>query len=716
MHIVGKLLLTAFSTTMSCFSFESREDFGVTADYSSEPMQDMFIFETSHNLEQLESLILASEKSESYAPDDINEIFRIMHTIKGSSAMMLFNNISVLAHSLEDLFYFIREQNPAGYDCSTLSDIVLEGVDFTKTELEKVKRGDPVDGDPGSLIEKCRAYLEKLQKTTQACKKEHAPKPDIKQQYYIGPGKSDEASAKNCYKAVIWFEDGCEMENIRAYSVIHSLKEFAQDIVFTPPDILENDDSKTVIRESGFTVYIRTEKSYEEMHDFFMGTIFLKDLELTVVDSGDIFKQTDIGAESPKASPKARQEGGGKVKDSSEQSSGQQSMISVNVKKLDRLMDLVGELVISEAMVTQNPELKGLVLEDFQRASGQLHKITEEIQDMVMAIRMVPLSTTFYKMNRVVRDMSKKLGRNTKLQIIGEETEVDKNIIEHISDPIMHLVRNAIDHGIEEPCERMRQGKPGTGTITLEAKNAGSDVLIIVRDDGRGLNKEAIIKKAMDNGLLNRPANDMTDREIYNLIFLPGFSTREDVSEFSGRGVGMDVVISNIESIGGSVSVESKEGAGTSVILKIPLTVAIIDGMIMRVGRSSFTMPTTSIRESFRPSQKDIITDPDNREMIMVRGNCYPILRLHRFYGIPDHLENFTEGIFIMVEHDGKTLCIFADELIGQQQVVVKSLPDYIRKRKRKIKGIAGCTLLGDGSISLILDAADMIESAKVYS
>jgi two-component system chemotaxis sensor kinase CheA len=386
----------------------------------------------------------------------------------------------------------------------------------------------------------------------------------------------------------------------------------------------------------------------------------------------------------------------------------QQSIISVSVAKLDRLLDLVGEMVIAEAMVIQNPDLFGLELDNFDKAARQLNKITNEMQDTVMSIRMVPLSTTFHKMHRIVRDMCRKLMKDVKLEIIGEETEVDKNIIEHISDPLMHLVRNAVDHGLETTSERLTAEKPGTGTITLEAKNVGSDVLIIIRDDGRGLDKNKIIHKAKEQGLLNKSAEEMTDKEIFNLILLPGFSTKDSVTEFSGRGVGMDVVTKNIELVGGTISVDSVYGKGTVITMKIPLTLAIIDGMNIRVGKSCYTIPIISIKESFRPKEKDIITDPDGNEMIMVRGQCIKVLRLHELYNVKTDITNLTKGIIIMAEQDEKNVCILADELIGQQQVVVKTLPKYIQSIKR-IRGLSGCTLLGDGSISLILDISGFI-------
>jgi len=383
-------------------------------------------------------------------------------------------------------------------------------------------------------------------------------------------------------------------------------------------------------------------------------------------------------------------------------------MISVNVSKLDRLMDLVGEMVISEALVTQNPDLDGMELDNFQKAARQHHKIICEVQDMVMSIRMVPLAATFHKMHRLVRDMNKHLNKETELVLLGEDTEVDKNIIEHISDPLMHLVRNSIDHGIEAYEEREVKGKDRKGKVIIEAKNSGSDVLIQIKDDGRGLSKTKILTKAREHGLINKAESELTDREIFNMILLPGFSTKDSVSEYSGRGVGMDVVTKNIEAIGGTVTIDSTEGNGTCISLKLPLTLAIIDGMNIRVGESRYTIPITTIKESFQPDPGNIITDPDGNEMIMVRGNCYHIKRLHRLYDVKTEITEFAGGILIMVELEGRTCCLFADELLGQQQVVVKTLPDYI-KNIRKIQGISGCTLLGDGKISLILDIAALI-------
>ena len=684
--------------------------------FTNEPMLDMYIFETSQLIGQLEQSILSSEKEDSFTPAAINEIFRIMHTVKGSSAIMMFHNISTLAHTMEDVFYFLREEKPQKVDCSSLSDFVLDGVDFIKVEVEKIKNGDEPDGDASVLIENLNFFLSNLKKENNiddSAGKEKSVHGKPKQ-YYISQEKVTAAEYKYKFKARVCFEEDCEMENIRAYTILHNLKDYTEEFYSVPEDVIDGEDSMEIIRRDGFFVYFKANHTYEQMDQFFQQTIFLKSLELTPLETEEEYEEYKAEKQNTLKDNfmKTAFAGNGKAyageADKAVHSSPVQNIISVSVAKLDKLMDLVGEMVIAEAMVTQNPDLQGLVLDNFQKAAGQLNKITSELQDTVMAIRMVPLAPTFQKMHRIVRDMCRQLNKEVNLKIMGEETEVDKNIIEHISDPLMHLVRNSLDHGIEPAEERAKAGKDRAGTVILEAKNSGNDVLIVVQDDGKGLDREKILKKARENDLLYKKEEDMTEQEIFNMILAPGFSTKESVSEFSGRGVGMDVVNRNIETIGGTLSVSSVPGKGTTIILAIPLTLAIIDGMNVRVGQSCYTIPTISIKESLRPDERDIVIDPEGNEMLMIRGQCFPILRLHEKYSVKTEITEFGEGIMIVVEQDGRTVCIFADELMGQQQVVVKSLPIYIQKM-RKIKGIAGCTLLGDGSISLILDIAGFV-------
>lgn len=705
-------------------------------EYKSEPLLEMFIFETSQLLEQFEQVIINSEKLECYEPEAINEIFRIMHTIKGSSAMMHYDNISILAHSVEDLFYFLRKEKSLNVYCTNLSDIVLECVDFIKTELQKIENGKNPDKDASPLADKNKDFLEKLKATCsnniiEPKIKEPAESDKIQNSNpheieLHAPGSTFSASGNMNYKAVIYFTEGCEMENVRAYALIHNLKDIAEGISYIPAQITEDDNSIEIIRKEGFQIWFKTDHTYEEMHNFFSQTIFLKELDLVELEDNYSPGKVGLLKDSEKGQNKANEEvpgnaageilklaaePGEKIRDDdSHFLSSHQSIISVNITKLDKLMDLVGELVISEAMVTQNHDLDGLTINNFQKAANQHRKIINELQDVAMSIRMVPLSSTFQKMNRIIRDMGKKLNKGVRLEIIGEETEVDKNIIEHISDPLMHLIRNAVDHGIESAGRRKAKGKNETGTVTLEAKNAGGDVLIIVKDDGQGLNKAKIIARARENGFINKPENELSDKEIYSYIFLPGFSTKDEATEFSGRGVGMDVVTKNINAVGGSVSVDSVPEEGTAITLKIPLTLAIMDGMTISVGRSKYTIPIISIRESFKVKEGEVFTDPEGNEMIMIRGGCYPIIRLHELYGVKTEVTSIPDGIVVMVENESRSSCIFADKLLGEQQVVVKALPDFIKNFK-KARGVAGCTLLGDGSISLILDIAGLVET-----
>lgn len=685
---------------------------------SREPMLDMFIFETLQLIEQLEQDILSCETSNQLENCSINEIFRIMHTIKGSAAMMMFDNIAGLAHSIEDLFYFVREEKPGGLDYSIICDIMLESTDFIKRIINKLENAEPADENADNLIEKIKEYLLVLTENNPAAASHNteprAAEANTTQQFYITAAKKPSNLSR--FRTVLFFEPGCAMENLRAFNIAHKLNELAEDIKYYPADIIENDDSIEQILTKGFEITFRTGRSCEELENFFFNTDLVQRVELNETEDAESelsppsAPEDQVILEDDDEEPPAS-----RTENSSDEglkaSGSRQSIISVNVDKLDQLMDLVGELVTSEAMVTLNPDLATLVnLESFHKAARQHRKIINELQDIVMSIRMVPLSLTFQKMRRLVRDMSKKLSKDVELEIIGEETEVDKNIIEHLSDPLMHLIRNAIDHGIESREDRLRSGKPETGKIRLEAKNEGGDVWISVKDDGAGLNRDKILQRVKEMGLITKPEADMTDREIFSHILLPGFSTRDEVSEFSGRGVGMDVVAQNIESVGGKVLVDSMAGKGTITTLKIPLTLAIIDGMGIKVGESIFIIPIKTIQECFRPREEELIHDPDGNEMIMVRGDCLPVLRLQQRYLIQNAVEKIEDGIIIIVENDTQHICLFADALLGEQQVVVKALPRYLKK----IGGISGCTLLGNGSASLILDIAGLINNEAI--
>ncbi|MCW8859727.1 MAG: chemotaxis protein CheA [Deltaproteobacteria bacterium] len=381
--------------------------------------------------------------------------------------------------------------------------------------------------------------------------------------------------------------------------------------------------------------------------------------------------------------------------------------IRVELGKLDSLINLIGELVIAENMLINNPDLKGLELENFNKAGQHLSKLVRELQEMAMTIRMIPVSGLFRRMIRLVHDISVKAGKKVDLELIGEETEMDKTVIETITDPLVHLLRNSLDHGLEPPDERLAAGKSEKGTVKLSASHEEGEVWVTIEDNGRGLNKEKILEKAISKGLIEGDGSDMTDKQINNLIFAPGFSTAAQITDISGRGVGMDVVKKNLEKIKGKIDVSSTPGQGSKITLRIPLTLAIIDGMIVRVGTTTCIVPTLSILEAFRPEMTQITITPEGEELARVRENFFPIIRLHDILGKEPDSKELSDGILIVLEYQENRFCLFLDEILGQQQTVIKGLSDFIGN----VPGVSGCTILGDGGVSLILDVGTLVES-----
>lgn len=379
--------------------------------------------------------------------------------------------------------------------------------------------------------------------------------------------------------------------------------------------------------------------------------------------------------------------------------------IKVDTERIDNLVNLVGELVIAQTLISQNPAVLRLAGQNLQKDVSHLGKITREIQDLVMSIRMMPIKQTFQKMMRVVRDVAKKAGKNVDLVISGEDTELDKNVIEEISDPLVHILRNSVDHGIEPPEERLRKGKPEKGVVHLDAFHRAGSIIIEISDDGRGICKEKVLEKAIEKGLVEAGA-DITDQQIYQLIFQPGFSTAEKVTDISGRGVGMDVVRRNIDKLRGRIDIQSKEGEGTSISIALPLTLAIIDGMVVQVGSERYIIPTLSIEESFRPKKEEIITIQKKGELCNLRGNLISLVRLSELYHGSSLNKDPWDALLVVVESDGMRTCIMVDELIGQQQVVIKTIGETFKN----VKGIAGGAILGDGKVGLILDVRGVIE------
>ena len=385
--------------------------------------------------------------------------------------------------------------------------------------------------------------------------------------------------------------------------------------------------------------------------------------------------------------------------------------IKVDIEKLDEMVNLVGELVIAQTLVRgRNLSGENGTGKDssFEKDIGQLGKITKEIQDRIMSLRMVPLQPVFQKMTRVVRDVARKRNKKVRLVLSGEDIEVDKTVSELIGDPLVHIIRNSVDHGVESPAVRRRWGKEETGEVQLSAYHEGGSIIISISDDGMGLNRERILKKAVERGLVEAGAS-LSDAQVYQIIMQPGFSTAEVITDISGRGVGLDVVTKNIEKINGKVEVSSSEGKGSTFIIKLPLTLAIIDGMVVRVGRESYILPTLSIVHSFRPKREQLSTVAGRGELVNNRGTLMPLVRLHRLYDTPPASPDPTEGLTVIVESDGRMFALLVDDLIGQQQIVIKSLGPYFAK----VKGLAGATILGDGRVSLILDIGGVFKAYR---
>ena len=673
-----------------------------------DPMLDVFIFETQQLLESLEETLLQSEKEKRLNEEHINEIFRIMHTIKGSSAMMSFDNLAKLSHALEDMFDKIREgktrTDPATVEGVT--ELVLTSGDKIKGEIDKLLSGADTDGDFSDLADKIHRYTETIMSDAPAVSVSSGA--ESATAAVSGDSTTDETDfiddGTPLFKVKVVFESGCQMENLRAFTVTNTLGDYCHKMEHIPADLEDSTVSDEIIA-NGFTIFIQSPENPDSLQKIIDGIMYVESCSLISLtpDSEElplsmrVVPVAPVGAEEKPVEEKP-------VSDSVVK----QNFISVNVNKLDNLMNLMGEIVTTESMVTKNPEVANLHIDSFERSSQELRKLISELQDIVLSIRMLPVSNSFQKMHRIVRDVSKKVGKEVELILIGEETEVDKNIIDTLADPLMHLVRNSVDHGIETPDIRLKNGKPASGRLTLEARSAGGDVVIMISDDGQGLDRNSILRKANEKGLTSKPDHEYTDKEVYHMIFAPGFSTNEEVTEFSGRGVGMDVVRRNIDKVGGTISLESTPGVGMTIQIRIPLTLAIIDGMKLRVGKLTFIVPMLSIQESFKAH--DVFLDPDGSEMIMIRGECYPVLRLYRIFDIIPDFETLDDGILIMITTETTSFCLFVDELIGEQQAVIKPLPEYIQKHNIGMHGIGGCAVLGDGSISLIIDINSLVQ------
>lgn len=643
-------------------------------DNMNESLLEAYLFETDSLLAELDELLINAEASGTFSADDTNQIFRNMHTIKGSSAMLEYQSLMEISHHIEDLFFYIRDNGMdslASKQKTKLFELMFESMDALRAEFEKVKNNEALATDVDTLTLRINHFLSKL--------KGESVSPSCEKEENIPSGN---------YELLVHFDQDCGMENLRAFMLVNALTQEGLSFTFYPADVETNPGSSERILQNGFKLFFDTEPLAKEAIEEIQNAGSIRSYEM-ITHVKETQKETPKSAGPEVAKPAIKQD-----------------LISVSLSKLDSLIAIVGEIVITESMVVSAPAAKNLRDDNFLKSARQLRKLTDELQDIAMSLRMVPVSGVFQRMNRIVRDMNKALNKNVKLTLIGADTEMDKTIVDGISDPLMHIVRNAIDHGIEDPETRKNTGKQEQPEVILSAKHTGGEVIITISDNGQGMDTDAILSKAENNGLLTKPAESYTKKEILSLLMLPGFSTNTEVTEYSGRGVGLDVVKKNVETIGGTVTITSERGKGSTTTLKIPLTLAIVDGMDLAVGNEIFTLPISNIKQSFKATAEEVVQDTNGLEMIQYLGEFYPIIRLNRLLDLERGVSDISEGILIWVESGDKSYCLFVDSLIGEQQVVVKPLPPYLNNFGIKNSGISGCTILGDGSISIILDGA----------
>jgi two-component system chemotaxis sensor kinase CheA len=624
-----------------------------------------FFHDGSELLEKTEECLLQYQKADEKKQKElVNEAFRLLHNFKGSCGFLKYEDLAKLSHAAESILECVKS-GKIELDEQTL-EILLQAVD-TLTEGMNVltQNGNSAE------IPNCELMVEFLNDISGATPlniDELAPSNEEDAPAATSEQKSNEEPQAD-------FDDMDLPDDVKALLMAEDSSSGGGD---------EDDDKASFLtaggsKKSPMVAEIRKiDKNTPEQKDAIPAKPLVK------TNNDDMKKMSAAAPQSQKEFAQT---------------------IRVDLKRLDKLINLVGELVIAESMVFRVlTELLGND-NDLERKIHHLQRVSSELQDVAMSVRMIPLSATFKKMIRLIHDLSKKSSKKVDMKLIGEDTEVDKNVIEQINDPLVHIIRNSVDHGIETADERIAAGKPETGMITLEAKHEGGEVWISIIDDGHGLNRDKILNKAIERGLVSGDGSEMTDDDVFQLIFEPGFSTADKVTDISGRGVGMDVVKKNIEKLNGRIKVRSKAGHGTTISLRIPLTLAIIDGMLVKIGDSLFTVPLLAIRESIRGTDDMLIGLPDGNECINVRNEEIPIIKLYSCFRRSTEITEIKDGVLVIVEADGQKAALLVDEIVGQQEIVIKGLSTYLGAPK----GISGCTVLGNGEVSLIIDISSLL-------
>ncbi len=701
----------------------------------------VFFEESYEGLDAMEQALLAVSDQEEADPELINTIFRSAHSIKGGSATLGFPEIASFTHVLETLLDEVREGKreltPEGVE------LFLQSCDAMRGMIACLENNTPIDTNESKpLLDSFEAMLAN---TSGADQKSSAPEEGIAkaedavaQTFFGSDGGEPPEDGPKQWKIVFKPEPQILLTGNEPIRIFRELEDLGELSVAAKTDEIPEFQQLTIDEcFISWEILLTTESDKEEIESAFDWV--LDECELSIEDvssaSASVPESTEqtptpaptlaepentaestpkLGAK-PAPAPEATAKPAPPAKKPAAKASGGESAqsgatsIRVGIDKVDNLINLVGELVITQSMLSElgnNFDLEKL--ERLSHGLEQLKQNTRELQENVMRIRMLPISFAFNRFPRMIRDLSNKTGKKVELVLMGEHTELDKTVMEQIGDPLVHLVRNAVDHGLEMPEDRVAAGKDETGKIVLAAEHKGGNIVIEISDDGRGMDAEIILGKAREKGIVSAE-QELSDQEIYELIFEPGFSTAAEVSDLSGRGVGMDVVRRNIKSLGGRIEIESEMGKGSCIRVHLPLTLAILDGQLVRVGNEVFIVPLVAIVESLQIKPDLVNRVSGNMELYRLREDNVPIIPIYREFSIEADKTDLDNALLVVVEGEGSKIGLLVDDLLAQQQVVIKSL----ESNYRRVNGVSGATILGDGSVALILDIPGLISSAS---
>ncbi len=666
----------------------------------------VFFDEADELLAEKEKLLLALDVS-APDPEELNAIFRTAHSIKGGAATFGFSDITDVTHILENLLDRIRKGEMAL--TGEHVDAFLSAKDILDMLMAGHRHGSAVDQEAVAAI--C-ARLKALSDGG-ACPASD-PSPDPVADVPEATASSPQASAEPVADAEGNFHYRIELPQVSARDVEALATELGLLGTIDREALPDGRTAFTLVTNEGRDNIVAICSFVLDPDDLKIGCLMpagTAAVEPDPVVAAPAVAEQPAPVAAPVAAAPAEQKNWGRRATDKEVGNAESSSIRVGVEKVDQLINLVGELVITQAMIDQRiGALDPIIHERLLNSASQLARNTRDLQEAVMSIRMMPMDYVFSRFPRMVRDLAGKLGKKVEFVTRGAATELDKGLIERIVDPLNHLVRNSVDHGIEMPEQRRANGKQEAGTLTLSAAHQGGNIVIEVSDDGGGLNRDKILAKARQQGL---PVSDtMSDGEIWQLIFAPGFSTAEVVTDVSGRGVGMDVVKRNIAAMGGNVEIFSIPGSGTTIAISLPLTLAILDGMSVKVGDEIYILPLGYVVESLQPAPVDVKEIAGQGKVVKMREEYLPLIPLYQIFDIEPRFADPSQGILVILESEGKKAALLVDSLVGQQQVVVKNLESNFRK----VAGISGATILGDGGVSLILDVSALLRSSRQLS